>query len=69
MPGPHPKELRLDLAAILAPRSDDDNRDALLRAAGAQANVLIVKARAQQEGIAREWVCAQGLSRRWGEGG
>ena len=66
MPEPLPLELRMALSSILAPPSDRDDPRALPKAAGAQANVLLVKERAGREGITGDWACAQGLSRRWG---
>ena len=54
------------LSSILAPPSDRDDPRALPKAAGAQANVLLVKERADRKGITGDWACAQGLSRRWG---
>ena len=66
MPEPLPQELRLELKDILSPRIATDNLNALPRAEGARFNVLKVKERPQSEGIAADWACAQGLSRRWG---
>ena len=58
--------MRMDLAAILAPRTAQDDPEALPRAEGARANVQQVRLRARQEGLVGDWACAQGLSRRWG---
>ena len=56
----------MSLSSILAPLSDRDDPEALPSAAGAQANILLVRERANRDGITGDWASAQGLSRRWG---
>ena len=58
--------MRLDLTAMLTPRADSEDPEALPRVEGAKLNVLRVRERAQREGLTGDWACAQGLSRSWG---
>ena len=58
MPKALAPELRMDLAAILAPRTAQDDPEALPRAEGARANVQQVRLRARREGLAGDWACA-----------